>query len=108
MVDVVNDAAGGDFYYTAVHVNRGRVFSCGGVALGVKCVSVLSDVPIVFAERFVIFGVNEGKLALCQGYGAESIAVADAATGEDYKDQYAFYSSRDGNDEINFARSVVN
>ena len=70
MVDVVNDAAGGDFYNTAVHVNGGRVFSCGSVALGVKCISVLSDVPIVFTEHFVIFGVNEGKLALCQGYAA--------------------------------------
>ncbi len=107
MVDVVNDAAGRDFYDTAVHVNGSRVFSCGGVALGVKCVAVLSDVPIVFTEHFVIFGINDGKLALCQGYAAERIAVADAATGKHYKDQYAFYSSWDGNYEINFARSVV-
>ncbi len=48
MVDVVNDAAGGDFYDTAVHVNGGRVFSCGGVALGVKSVAVLSNVPFAF------------------------------------------------------------
>ena len=90
MIDVVNDEAGRDFDYTAVHVNWGRVFSCGGVALGVKCVAVFSDVPIIFAERVVIFGVNEGKLALCKGYAAEMIAVADAATGEDSKNQYAF------------------
>jgi hypothetical protein len=108
MVDVVNDAAGGDFYYTAVHVNGARIFSCGGVALGVKCVAVLRNVPFIFAELFVIFGVNDGELALCQGYAAERIAVADAAAGEHSKDQYAFNSSRDGNYEINFARSVVN
>ena len=47
MIDVVNDEAGGDFYYTAVHVNWGRVFSCGGVAFGVKSVAVLSNVPFV-------------------------------------------------------------
>jgi len=86
MIDVVNDAACGDFYYTAVHVNRARVFYGGGVALGVKCVTVLSDVPIVFAEHFVIFGVNDGKLALCQGYAAESIAIAEAAPDEHSKD----------------------
>ena len=90
MVDVVNDATGRDFYYTAVHVNRGRVFSCGGVALSVRSVAVLSDVPFVFAEHFVIFGVNDGKLALCQGYAAERIAVAEAAPGEHSKDQNAF------------------
>ena len=90
MVDVVNDAAGGDFYDTAVHVNGGRVFSCGGVALGVKSVAVLSDVPIVFAERFVMFGVNDVIFALCQGYAAERIAVAEEATGEYSKDQDAF------------------
>ena len=82
MVDVVNDAAWGDFYYTAVHVNGARVFSCGGVALGITSVAVLSNMPFVFAEHFVIFGVNEGKLALCKGYAAESIAVAEAAIGE--------------------------
>ena len=63
--------------------------------------------PFVFTEHFVIFGVNEGKLALCQGYSAERIAVAEAAPGEYCEDQYAFYSSRDGNNEINFARSTV-
>ena len=107
MIDVVNDAAGGDFYDTAVHVNGGCVFSCGGVALGITSVAVLSDVPIVFAEHFIILGVNEGKLALCQGYAAERIAVAEAATSEHSKDQYAFYRDRDGNYEINFAGSVV-
>ena len=80
MVDVVNDTAGGYFYYTAVHINGARVFSCGGVALGIKCVAVLSDVPIVLAEPIVIFGVNDCKLALCQGYAAERIAVAESAT----------------------------
>ena len=90
MIDVVNDPAGRDFYYTAVHVNGGRVFSCGGIALGVKCVAVLRDVPFVFTELFVIFGVNDGKPAFCQGYAAERIAVAEAATGKHSKDQYAF------------------
>ena len=90
MVDVVNDAAGGDFYDTAVHVNGTRVFSCGGVSLGVRSVAVLSDMPFIFAERFVIFGVNEGELALCQGYASERIAVAEATPGEHSKDQYAF------------------
>ena len=108
MVDVVNDAAGGDFYYTAVHVNGGRVFSCGGIALDVKCVAVLSNVPSVLTQLFVIFGVNNAKLALCQGYAAKRIAVAEAAKGEHSKDQYAFYRGRDGNDEINFARSALN
>jgi hypothetical protein len=108
MVDVVNDAAGGDFYYTAVHVNGACVFSCGGVAFGVKCVAVLSNMPSVFAERFVIFGVNKGELALCQGYAAERITVAEAAKGEHSKDQYAFDMGRDRNDEINFTRSVLN
>ncbi len=107
MVDVVNDAAGGDFYYTAVHVNGTRVFSCGGIALGIKCVAVLSNVPSVFAERFVIIGVNDGKFALCQGYAAERITVAEAAKGEHSKDQYAFDMGRDRNDEINFARSAL-
>jgi hypothetical protein len=79
MVYVVNDAAGRDFYYTAVHVNGGRYFSCGGVALGVKCIAVFGNVPFVFTESFVIFGVNNCKHALCQGYAAERIAVAEAA-----------------------------
>ncbi len=48
MIDVVNDVAGGDFYYTAVHVNGGGVFSRGGVAFGVKSVAVLSNVPFAF------------------------------------------------------------
>jgi hypothetical protein len=108
MVYVVNDAALGDFYYTAVHVDGARVFFCWGVALGITSVAVLSNTPSVFAELFVIFGVNDCKLALCQGYAAERIAVAEAAPGEHSKDQYAFDSSRDGNNEINFARSVVN
>lgn len=90
MVDVVNDMAGRDFYDTAMHVNGGRVFSGGGIALGVKCIAVLGDVPIVFAERFVIFGVNESEPALRKGYSAERIAAADAAKGEYSKDQYAF------------------
>lgn len=90
MVDVVNDMARGDFYDTAVHVNRGRVFSGGGVALSVKCVTVLGEVPIVFAERFVIFRVNEGKFTLCKGYSAKRIAIAESAKGEYSKDQYAF------------------
>jgi hypothetical protein len=79
MVDVVNDMAGRDFYYTAMHVNGSCVFSCWSVALGVKCVAVLSDVPIVFTELFVILGINDDELALCQGYTAERIAVAEAA-----------------------------
>ncbi len=79
MIDVVNDEARGDFYYTAVHVNWGRVFSCGGVALGVKSVAVLSNVPFVLTERFVIFGVNDCEFAFSQGYSAEGIAVAEAA-----------------------------
>jgi len=108
MVYVVNDAAGRDFYYAAVHVNGTRIFSCWGVALGVKCIAVLSYVPFIFAERFIIFGVNEGKLALCQGYSAERIAVAEAAPGEHSKDKHSFDSSRDGNYEINFARPLVN
>lgn len=65
MVDVVNDAAGRDFYYAAVHVNGARVFSGRGVTLGVKCAAVLSDVPFVFTELFVIFGVNDCKLTFC-------------------------------------------
>ena len=48
MIDVVNDVAGWDFYDTAVHVNGGGVFSCRGVALGVKGVAVLSNVPFAF------------------------------------------------------------
>jgi len=48
MIDVVNDEVRRDFYYEAVHVNGDRVFSCGGVALGVKSVAVLSNVPFVF------------------------------------------------------------
>ena len=48
MVDVVNDAAGRNFYYTAVHVNGARVFSGGSVSLGVKCVAVLRNMPSVF------------------------------------------------------------
>ena len=48
MIDVVNYVAGGDFYYEAVHVNGGGVFSCGGVAFGVKSVAVLSNVPFAF------------------------------------------------------------
>ena len=79
MVDVVNDAAWRDFYYTAVHVNRGSCFSCGGVALGVKCIAVFGNVPFVFAEPLVVFGINDGKHALCQGYAAERIAVAETA-----------------------------
>ncbi len=106
MVDVVNDMAGRDFYYTAVHVNRGRCFSCGGVALSVKGIAVFGNVPFVFAEPFEIFGINDGEHALRQGYPAERIATAEAAIDEHSKDQYSFESSRDGNDEINFARSA--
>ena len=108
MVDVVNYPARGDFYDTAVHVNGTRVFSCVGIALGVKCAAVLSDVPFVFTELFVIFGINEGKHTLCKVYAAERIAVAEAAPSEHSKKQYAFYRGWDGNDEINFARSVLN
>ena len=108
MVDMVNDIARGDFYYTTVHVNGGGYFSCGGVALGVKGAAVFGNVPFVFAEPFVIFGVNDGKHTLCQGYAAERIAVAEAAIGEHGKYQYAFDSSRDRNNEINFARSALN
>jgi hypothetical protein len=79
MVDVVNDMAGRDFYYTAMHINGGPYFSCGGVAFGVKGVAVFSNVPFVFAEPFVIIWVNEGKPALCQWYSAERTAVAEAA-----------------------------
>jgi len=78
MIDVVNNEAGRDFYYEAVHINGGRVFSFGGVALGVKSVAVLSDVPFVFTWRFVVFWVNDGKFALCQGYTTVRIAVAEA------------------------------
>jgi len=67
MIDVVNDEVRGDFYYEAVHINGCRVFSCGGVALGVKSVAVLSDVPFVLTQRFVIFGVNDCKFAFSQG-----------------------------------------
>lgn len=79
MVNMVNDMAGRDFYYTAVHIDGGRYFSCGGVALGVKGIAVFGHVPFVFAEPFVIFGVNEGKPALCQWNSAERTAVAEAA-----------------------------
>ena len=48
MVDVVNDAAGRNFYNTAVHINRCRVFSCGGVALGVEGIAIFCNVPFVF------------------------------------------------------------
>jgi hypothetical protein len=63
-------------------------------------------VPFVFAEPFEIFRINNGKHALCKGYAAERIAVAESAIDEHSKNQYAFNSSRDGNDEINFARSA--
>jgi hypothetical protein len=77
MVNMVNDMAGRDFYYTAVHVNGSRVFSCWGVALGVKGIAVFGNVPFVFSEPFVVSGINEGEPAFCQGDAAESIAVAE-------------------------------
>jgi len=49
MVDVVNDMAWRDFYYTAVHIDWCPYFSCWGVALGVKGVAVFGNVPFVFA-----------------------------------------------------------
>jgi hypothetical protein len=48
MVNVVNNMAGRDFYNTAMHINRCRVFSCGCVALGVKGAAVFGNVPFVF------------------------------------------------------------
>ncbi len=109
MIDVVNDVAGGDFYYTAVHVNGGGVFSCGGVAFGVKGVAVLSNVPFAFTQRFEVVGVNDGKFALCQGYVAERIAVAEAAIQKKNKDQSLFqpawYFERNANFPASWEKS---
>jgi len=49
MVYMVNNMAGRDFYYTAVHINGGSCFSCGSVALGVKGAAIFGNVPFVFA-----------------------------------------------------------
>ena len=106
MVDVINNVAGRNFNYTSMHVNGSSYFSCRGVALGVKRAAVFSNVPFVFAERFIIFGINNGKHALCQGYPAERIAVAEAAIDKRSKDYYAFDNTRDGNNKINCTRSA--
>ena len=84
MIDVVNDEAGRDFYYVAVHITGDGAFDifAGCVALGVKGIAIFSNVPFVSAERSVILGVNDGKFAFSQGNATEGIAIASATIGE--------------------------
>ena len=51
MIDVVNDEAGRDFYYVAVHITGDGAFDifAGCVALGVKGAAIFSNVPFVSA-----------------------------------------------------------
>ena len=83
LIDVVDDHAGRDFDYAAVHkVGEIRfVIASWACSLGIICAGglVFDDVPFVPAESPVIFGVNDGVFAFSEGYSSEGIAVADAA-----------------------------
>lgn len=86
IVYVIDDEAGRDFYYTAVHVDGWRLVlsSDPGVALCVEGVSVFGDVPGVLVEAVVVLWVDDCVFALCEGYAAERIAVAEAAIKKQY------------------------
>ena len=83
VIDVVDDHAGRDFDYVAVHeVGEVRFFIAGRAGpLGIICAGglVFGGVPFVVAKSSVIFGVDDGVFAPGEGYSEEGIAVADSA-----------------------------
>ena len=105
MVDVVNDVAGRNFNYTAMHVNWGGCFSCWGVAFGVEGVAIFGNVPFVFVERFEILGINDGKFALCKWYATERIAVVKAAIEKEQANTRLLQPYRDVEGNLDFPPS---
>jgi hypothetical protein len=101
-VNVVDDEGRGDFYYAAVHVD-GRGFAPSadsGVAFSVEGVAVPGDVPAVFVQSVVIFGVDDGEFALSQGYSSEGVAEAEAAIEKQQEDQNFLQPGWDGNNYL--------
>ena len=88
MIDVVRHHAGRDLYYLAVHVNGNAGPFCAerGVALGVKGVAVLGDVPLVLVQSLVVIGIHDGEFALGQAYPAKGVAVAKPTIEKHGKD----------------------
>ena len=95
MIYVVNEHVVGDFEDLAVHLDDDSlaVFLEVGVADGVKGACASGDMPFVFAERFVVVGVNYGVFGLGQAYAAEGIAEAEAAIEKGDKYYWALQPS---------------
>ena len=64
----------------AMHLNMlPLVFTQMNPPDGIKGVFALNRVPFVFAQAFVVFGVDDGVFALSEWDAAEGVAEADAA-----------------------------
>lgn len=84
MVYVVDEEVGGGVEDLAVHFYDAGFYVVGsaGLALGVTCSGAAAEVPFVFVQVFVIFGVDYREFALGEGDSSECAVVSKSAIGE--------------------------
>ena len=68
----VNNAAMHPYFFSVIF--SGEALPSAGVRAG----GAFAEVPFLLCEARVVFGVNDGEFALCQGYSAEGVAIADS------------------------------
>jgi len=70
----------GSFGHFAVHADYFSPFAeLVPASDGVKLAVIFADVPFVFDEPVIVIGIDDGELALGQGYLPEGVAVAQPA-----------------------------
>ena len=85
MIDVVNKHTIRDFKYAAVHVDSLSAGFGHGRTNRVEDFALSDGGPCVVGVVIIIIGVDDGKLALGEGYSAEGVAVAEAAVEKNRK-----------------------
>jgi hypothetical protein len=65
-----------------VHFNAYPLIANARISAGIVSVCASDDVPFVFAQAVVVFGIDDGVFALSEWDAAERVAEADAAVYE--------------------------
>lgn len=67
---------------------------------GVRRSGALGEVPFVFCEAWVVFGVDDGEFCAGEWDSAEWVAVAEAAIEQDQPNKWLGQRIRDVNDDV--------
>ena len=102
MINVVDDATGGDLYNASVHVDRlmTRISSVASVALCVICAGIFCEMPLVFVESVEILGIDASKAAFCERYSSEGMTISYSAIEKDRINYSRFEPIRDFDSDL--------